>query len=126
MRDLCHKDAMSEGTFYASKAKISVASMRQAPASRSHEKGPTDCAALRSTAADSLRIVRRVTGCHSFSACKAVYDTIAFMVGEAWIRSGTLGLEATEALHGDAFSRLRDGTLSRPVGRGIRPKTTPR
>lgn len=82
--------------------------------------------ALRSIAAGSLRIGLKVTGCHSFFACQTVYDTIADMVGEAWIWPGSLRFDATEALHDDVVSRLRDGALSRPVGCGIRPQATPR
>ncbi len=82
--------------------------------------------AARSIATDNLRIGLKVTGCNSFAACQAVYDTIADTVGEAWIWPGTLRFEATEALHDDVVSRLRDGTLSRPVGCGIRLGTMPR
>jgi hypothetical protein len=67
-----------------------------------------------------------VTGCQSFAGCQAIYNAIADAVGEAWIWPGTLRFEATEALHDDVVSRLRDSTLTRPVGCGVRPGTFPR
>lgn len=90
---------------------------------------PHDPARIRAAAAaiqsGGLRIGLKITGCHGFSACQSVYALIAETTGESWIWPGTLRFDASEALHDDIVSRLRDSTLTRPLGCGVRPGAEP-